>query len=168
MSTPTTPRNVVVLRPKSVPTPAPQAEPDVPDHDALTTPAPLDPMQTPTPRKRPTSGSTPRRQCKATTRGGKRCGNAPIEGGTVCRMHGGAAPQVKRRAALRLLELVDPAVATLAREMTTADKSADRQRAANSILDRAGVVRREAPRKEDVWDLIYERLERLRAESEDR
>ncbi|AWY05344.1 hypothetical protein QC999_gp19 [Microbacterium phage Cressida] len=120
-----------------------------------------DPMHTPTPN----SGSgtqTQARQCTAKTRQGGRCRNAPIEGGTVCRMHGGSAPQVKRRAALRLLELVDPAVATLAREMATATKSADRQRAANSILDRAGVVRRDSPAKEDVYDLVAERLRALR------
>lgn len=122
-----------------------------------------DPMHTRTPN---TGSGTPARQCTAKTRGGGRCRNAPIEGGTVCRMHGGSAPQVKRRAALRLLELVDPAVATLAREMTTASKSADRQRAANSILDRAGMVRRESPAKEDVYDLVADRLRALREQGQ--
>lgn len=102
--------------------------------------------------------------CTATSKAtGKRCARRPVPGATVCRVHGGAAPQVQRRAALRLLELVDPAIATLAREMAQADKSADRQRAANSILDRAGV-----PRRVDVSDteaakaLLIERLLTLR------
>ena len=73
---------------------------------------------------------------------GQQCGNKAIPGGTVCRFHGGGARQVRNRARLNLLELVDPAIATLAREMATAEGSSDRQRAANSILDRAGVVRR--------------------------
>lgn len=102
--------------------------------------------------------------CRATSKAtGKPCGRTAEPGATVCRYHGGAAPQVKRKAALRLLELVDPAIATLAREMANADRSSDRQRAANSILDRAGV-----PRRVDVTDadaaraLLIERLLALR------
>lgn len=48
------------------------------------------------------------RSCKAKTRRGKPCGGKPIVGGTVCRMHGGAAPQVKRKAEERLADLIDP------------------------------------------------------------
>lgn len=116
---------------------------------------PTDPMQV------GTSGQRPR--CKATNRSGTRCTSYPIYGSTVCRMHGGAAPQVKRKASLRLLELIDPAIATLAREMTGADKSADRQRAANSILDRAGMPRRvETTDPEAAKALLVERLLALR------
>ena len=47
------------------------------------------------------------RQCKAKSKqSGRRCRNAAIAGGTVCRMHGGGARQVKRKAALRELEAV--------------------------------------------------------------
>lgn len=102
--------------------------------------------------------------CRATSKAtGKPCGRVVEPGALVCRYHGGIAPQVKRKAALRLLELVEPAVAMLAKEMLQADKSADRQRAANSILDRAGV-----PRRVDVTDtdaakaLLIERLLALR------
>lgn len=56
----------------------------------------------------------------------------------MCRKHGGGAPQVRRKAKLRLAELVDPAIATLAREMTTATRSGDRLRAAENVLDRTG------------------------------
>jgi hypothetical protein len=39
--------------------------------------------------------------CNGTTRAGNPCGNRPITGGTVCRMHGGSAPAVKAKAAER-------------------------------------------------------------------
>ena len=41
-------------------------------------------------------------QCKATARSGTQCSNPPIQGGTVCRMHGGSAPAVRAAAARRL------------------------------------------------------------------
>lgn len=50
----------------------------------------------------------PRRQCSATNRQGNRCGKPPILGGTVCRNHGGASPHVKRKAAERVLDIIDP------------------------------------------------------------
>ena len=93
-----------------------------------------------------------------------RCLNRPIPGGTVCRFHGGAAPQVVRSAKLRLAELVDPAIVNLARilagdaaawqllEPPTETRSgvwkqvgidhADKIRAAEAILDRTGHPRR--------------------------
>src|SRR3546814_3115054 len=58
------------------------------------------------PMDAPTQG---RRQCTAkSTTTGERCTKAPIRGGPVCATHGGSAPQVRKKAALRLLELVDP------------------------------------------------------------
>lgn len=73
---------------------------------------------------------------------GHRCERARTPGTTICHKHGSNNPGIRRNAQLRLVELIDPAIATLAREMTTAKGSADRQRAANSLLDRAGVPRR--------------------------
>lgn len=57
-------------------------------------------------------------QCKATKRSGERCGNHPIKGATVCRMHGGKAPQVmaataRRRAEADAREQMARAVTTL-------------------------------------------------------
>lgn len=37
--------------------------------------------------------------CAGHRRDGAPCGSAPIRGGRVCRMHGGSAPQVRRKAA---------------------------------------------------------------------
>lgn len=49
------------------------------------------------------------RKCKArSSRTGKPCQHAPINGGMVCVAHGGRAPQVKRKAAERLADLIDP------------------------------------------------------------
>lgn len=84
--------------------------------------------------------SAPR--CTAHARStGERCGNRPIPGGTVCRFHGGGAPAVRRRARLRLAELVDPAIGTLARVMVKGARDQDKLRAAEAILDRAGFPR---------------------------
>jgi len=44
-------------------------------------------------------------RCTATARSGARCKRYPIPGGTVCRMHGGAAPAVRRKAEERLEEV---------------------------------------------------------------
>jgi hypothetical protein len=45
------------------------------------------------------------RRCTAKAKGtGKRCRQAAIKGGTVCRIHGGSAGQVKRKAALRVVQ----------------------------------------------------------------
>lgn len=81
----------------------------------------------------------------------------------MCVYHGGKAPQTRRKAALRLVELVDPAIATLAREMMQADGSSDRQRAANSILDRAGVPRvTKEIGEEDSRTILLTRLREIR------
>lgn len=45
------------------------------------------------------------RQCTAVSNStGKRCKHSAIHGGTVCRVHGGSAPQVKAKAERRLAE----------------------------------------------------------------
>lgn len=40
-------------------------------------------------------------KCAGTSRTGKRCGNWPVKGARVCRMHGGSAPQVRKAAQIR-------------------------------------------------------------------
>lgn len=111
-------------------------------------------------------GMSPDGRCTATSKTtGDRCGAMAVSGARVCTYHGGGAPQVKRKAQLRLLELVEPAIATLAREMTTADKSSDRQRAANSILDRAGMPRTQVVDAGAAKDLLMARITSLRKRS---
>lgn len=80
-------------------------------------------------------------------------------------MHGGSSPQARNKAKLRLAELVDPAIATLAREMASADKSSDRQRAANSILDRSGFGRSRKIEGADARELLTQKLLEMQAES---
>src|SRR5690242_16412160 len=48
------------------------------------------------------------RRCRARSRAGQRCKKAAILGGFVCQTHGGGAEQVKRKAAERLADLIDP------------------------------------------------------------
>ena len=62
--------------------------------------------------------------CTATTRAGGRCSNPPIKGATVCRMHGGSAPQVQRKAAERIAEARDTALDALLRLIQSGDVDA--------------------------------------------
>jgi hypothetical protein len=71
------------------------------------------------PPARPRAFSTPQEpgKCRAHTTGNygdkRPCRNWAIKGGTVCRYHGGAAPQVKAAAQKRLNELLMPAIERL-------------------------------------------------------
>lgn len=81
-----------------------------------------------------------RRLCTAHTKAGKPCRSPALTGATVCRMHGGAAPQVREKAARVVLEeLVGPALATL-RDLIESDATpaAVKLAAARDILDRTG------------------------------
>lgn len=72
--------------------------------------APKGPMKSRDPVEHPVD-EKPR--CTATNRQGNRCGKSPILGGTVCRMHGGAAPQVVAKAKERLKALAPKALVAL-------------------------------------------------------
>lgn len=109
----------------------------------------------------PTPMDTPKPKCRAHNRAGNPCGRYPIPGGTVCVMHGGASPRTAQKAKMRLLELIDPAIGVLAAEMEKADSSADRQRAANSILDRAGMNRGAGTDGDVLRAMILDRLVEL-------
>lgn len=109
-----------------------------------------------------------RRLCHARRSNGELCRAPAMNGQRVCRTHGGSSPQAKRSAAIRMAELVDPAVATLAREMARGDSSTARLRAAENVLDRTGHVRGATIESritlDDAKILLYERLIELRAE----
>jgi hypothetical protein len=82
--------------------------------------------------------------CKARRRNGEPCRNPPMMGAAVCRMHGGAAPQVRARAQQRILEASDLAAGRLVQLMQ--DKNvpyAVQLAAARDLLDRAGVVQKQ-------------------------
>ena len=67
------------------------------------------------------------------------CKKFAIRGGTVCRTHGGASPQVKRKAEDRLRDMVDPMINRLSQLALQTD---DLQVAAKCVidaLDRAGI-----------------------------
>ena len=85
--------------------------------------------------------SEERAYCTARRRSGEPCRNAPMLGSNVCRMHGGAAPQVKRAAQMRILQASDKAAARLVEMMQ--DKTippAIQLAAARDLLDRAGLI----------------------------
>lgn len=117
------------------------------------------PMEAPDPMETPDRLANGALRCKARNKQGNRCGKAAMKGGTVCRNHGGAAPQVKQSARARLAAAVDPALDVLVDDLK-AKKPMDRQRAANSILDRAGISRvhrmEVSDAKEELLKLLLE------------
>lgn len=102
-------------------------------------------------------------RCTATSKTTKqRCGRSAIPGGVVCRYHGGAAPQVQRKAAERLAALVDPAIDALS-DIVKNPLHPDRLRASKDILDRTG---HKSPEQIEVKvgnldESLQERLDRL-------
>lgn len=76
-------------------------------------------------------------KCKGHRRDGKQCRKDSILGGTVCRMHGGAAPQVKTKAIERLAALVDPAILRLS-QLLQAKNEHVALGAVKDVLDRGG------------------------------
>lgn len=87
----------------------------------------VDPMATPDPM----AG-----RCKATNRQGQRCRQPHIAGGTVCRFHGGSAPQVQKAAMERLRALQHPAVDALEWLITQRDFPSAAFSAARDVMDR--------------------------------
>lgn len=79
--------------------------------------------------------------CTARRKSGQPCRNYALKGGNVCRMHGGAAPQVRRAAAVRILMASDLAAARLVAIMQDKTMPAVVQlAAARDLLDRAGLT----------------------------
>lgn len=78
-------------------------------------------------------------RCTALNRKRVRCGGAAVKGTNVCRMHGGASPQVQRKAAERLRELQHPALDRIERVLRTSDDDALATRVGFGVLDRTGL-----------------------------
>lgn len=87
-----------------------------------------DPMERAHPMERP--------RCTATNRRGTRCEKSPEPGATVCRMHGGAAPQVKAAALDRLRALQDPAIDRLGKLIDQDTFPTVAYAASRDVLDR--------------------------------
>ncbi len=78
-------------------------------------------------------------QCTAKSKQqGRQCSRYRTAGMKVCYYHGAASPQAKNKVDRLFALAADLALETLVNEMEQADNSADRIRAARSILDRAG------------------------------
>lgn len=79
--------------------------------------------------------------CTAKRRNGKPCLNYAINGSNVCRMHGGAAPQVRAAAQVRILMASDLAAKKLV-DLMESPKVDDRVKlaAAKDLLDRANLA----------------------------
>lgn len=102
-----------------------------------------------------------RTKCTASNNRGDQCQRTAIAGGSVCRYHGGAAPHVQRKAEARLIlmEASEQASEVLIQEMNDDTiSSSDRQKAANSILDRAGVARIQELSGQSARDILKEKL----------
>jgi hypothetical protein len=80
-------------------------------------------------------------RCNATRPNGSRCKREAEDGAVVCDQHGGTAPQVRRRAAERLIMTADRAAENLVRMMEDAEVPFGvRAKIAQDLLDRAGVI----------------------------
>ena len=79
--------------------------------------------------------------CTAKRSGGQPCKAYAINGGSVCRVHGGAAPQVLDAARRRLLAAADPVAARLISiALNKKTKHPDAMAAIREVLNRAGLT----------------------------
>ena len=80
-------------------------------------------------------------RCNATRPNGGRCRREAEDGAVVCDQHGGAAPQVRRRASERLIMNADEAVGLLLKWMRDPEVPFGvRAKIAQDLLDRAGLI----------------------------
>lgn len=70
---------------------------------------------------------------------GVQCKRHAIRGGTVCRYHGGAAPQVMAKAERRLRAMVDPMISRLEELALQTDNPKVAAECVRDALDRAGI-----------------------------
>src|SRR5215211_1872830 len=80
-------------------------------------------------------------RCNSTRPNGARCRREAEPGSVVCDQHGGAAPQVRRRAAERLIMTADQAAQMLVKMMEDTEVPLGiRAKIAQDLLDRAGLI----------------------------
>jgi hypothetical protein len=80
-------------------------------------------------------------RCNGTLQSGKRCRREAIDGSVVCQVHGGLAPQVRRRAAERVLLTADEAIQVIKSFISDPTVPAGvRLKAAQDLADRAGLA----------------------------
>jgi hypothetical protein len=80
-------------------------------------------------------------RCNGTRPNGGRCKREAEDGAVVCDQHGGAAPQVRRRAAERLIMTADHAAQSLVKMMQDTEVPFGvRAKIAQDLLDRAGLI----------------------------
>ena len=102
-------------------------------------------------------------RCNGTLQSGKRCRREAIEGSIVCEIHGGLAPQVRRRAAERVLLTADEAIQVIKSLISDPTVPAGvRLKAAQDLADRAGLaaaqVHKIVPSPEDPVIAFFEGL----------
>lgn len=97
-------------------------------------------------------------KCSARKRDGTPCGASPIRGSSVCRMHGGGAPQTVAAARRRLMAASDRVGALLLRIAEDESTPAPvRLAAIRDVLDRAGVtVKQEVEVTVQPWQQLIE------------
>jgi hypothetical protein len=84
-------------------------------------------------------------RCNGTRPNGGRCKREAEDGAVVCDQHGGAAPQVRRRAAERLIMTADQAAQMLVKMMEDTEVPFGiRAKIAQDLLDRAGLASTQA------------------------
>ena|SRR5690606_21786301 len=117
-------------------------------------------------------------RCTAMKRDGKQCNRWSIRGITVCAMHGGKRPNMQKQAKtvveaarLKILGLADEAVDVLDDLIKPGTNDAIRLKAAQDILDRAGLkgaidVNVEVEHKVNPAEIVSQRLKKLSGVSE--
>lgn len=101
--------------------------------------------------------------CNAHRTDGEPCRAPAIRGGTVCRVHGGSAPQVKEAARRRLNELVDPALVRLERIVVESKDERVVLASVKEVLTRAG-VEPPIPVPEITMEMVEAKIAELEAE----